>query len=95
MRAFELVWNDGGSGARQDGSFYRPIRPAGYFALGHYGQGDYAAPDGTVAVARELSRERGAAHGVRADLERLRLERERDGAFGGRSRPTATRAWCM
>jgi hypothetical protein len=54
VRAFELVWNDGGSGAQQDGSFYRPIPPADYFVLGDYGQGDYAAPDGTVAVVKEL-----------------------------------------
>jgi hypothetical protein len=54
VHEFELVWSDRGSGARQDGSFYRPVVPAGYFAVGYYGQGDYSAPAGFVAVVKEL-----------------------------------------
>ena len=51
---FQLVWNDRGSGANSDGSFYRPVAPSGYSVIGYYGQGNYSAPDGTVAVVREL-----------------------------------------
>jgi hypothetical protein len=53
VRDFQLVWNDGGSGARQDGSFYRPVAPAGYSVIGYYGQ-ELPAPDGVVAVVKEL-----------------------------------------
>ncbi len=52
---FELVWNDRGSGATHDGSFYKPrLLPSGYYALGHYGQGNYDSPNGSVAVVKEL-----------------------------------------
>ena len=51
---FQLVWNDRGSGANSDGSFYRPVAPSGYSVIGYYGQGNYNAPDGTVAVVGEL-----------------------------------------
>jgi hypothetical protein len=54
VRSFELAWNDGGSGARQDGSFYRPVPPPDYEIIGYYGQGNYGAPDGVVAVVKEL-----------------------------------------
>ena len=48
---FELVWNDKGSGGKHDGAFYRPKPPAGYYAVGHYGQGNYGPPsDGVIVV---------------------------------------------
>jgi hypothetical protein len=51
---FDFIWNDRGSGADSDGAFYRPIAPPGYFVIGHYAQGNYNAPDGVVAVVKEL-----------------------------------------
>jgi len=51
---FEPVWNDSGSGADLDGSFYKPLLPAGFFAVGHFGQGGYGPPNGVVAVVKEL-----------------------------------------
>jgi hypothetical protein len=52
---FELLWNDGGSGGWHDGAFYRPVVPAGFHALGHYGQQDHGVTRGYTFVARELS----------------------------------------
>ena len=54
VRNFQGIWTDSGSGAQRDGAFYRPVAPAGYSVLGYYGQGNYGAPDGVVAVVREL-----------------------------------------
>jgi hypothetical protein len=51
---FQPVWNDRGSGADYDGAFYRPVAPPGYSVIGFYGQGNYNAPDGVVAVVKEL-----------------------------------------
>lgn len=47
---FELQWNDKGSGADHDVSFYRPIPPAGFHALGSIGQKGYDDPNGKVAA---------------------------------------------
>lgn len=41
---YEQVWNDKGSRADMDGSFWRPIPPAGYVAIGHVTQNNYNAP---------------------------------------------------
>jgi hypothetical protein len=54
VRNFQGIWTDSGSGAQRDGAFYRPVAPAGYSVIGYYGQGNYGAPDGVVAVVREL-----------------------------------------
>jgi len=54
VNQFDFIWNDRGSGADSDGAFYRPIAPPGYFVIGHYAQGNYNAPDGVVAVVKEL-----------------------------------------
>ncbi|RPI02924.1 MAG: DUF946 domain-containing protein, partial [Zetaproteobacteria bacterium] len=54
IKDFQLVWNDKGSGADSDGSFYRPVAPSGYSVIGYYGQGNYYAADGVVAVVKEL-----------------------------------------
>jgi hypothetical protein len=51
---FELVWWDKGSGGDFDGAYWRPIVPDGFYALGHYGQGDYSYPGGFMFAAREL-----------------------------------------
>lgn len=52
---FQLIWSDKGSGAVQDGSFYRPIAPEGWFLLGDYGQSNYQAPTGPALVIRIAS----------------------------------------
>lgn len=41
---FELVWKDSGSGANRDGSFWLPIPPPGYKALGLVCQSGYNSP---------------------------------------------------
>jgi Vacuolar protein sorting-associated protein 62 len=51
---YELEWRDVGSGGDLDGAYYRPVVPSGYYALGHYGQGNYVAPVGPMFAAREL-----------------------------------------
>jgi hypothetical protein len=35
---FTWRWDDSGSGYSQDGAFYHPVAPAGYYALGSIGQ---------------------------------------------------------
>lgn len=42
---YTQVWNDRGSGARKDGSFWRPTAPPGYVSLGDVAQIGYDAPD--------------------------------------------------
>ncbi len=51
---FELVWNDIKSGGQHDGAFYRPKPPPGYYAVGHYGQGNYDPPSNGVIVVKEM-----------------------------------------
>jgi hypothetical protein len=41
---FEQIWNDKGSGAKRDGSMWRPIPPDGYVALGLICNSGYSAP---------------------------------------------------
>lgn len=52
--AFELAWNDQGSGANMSGSFYNPVLPAGYYSLGSYSQSNYDKPSGSVGIVRLL-----------------------------------------
>jgi len=40
---FAYRWHDDGRGYSQDGAFYHPIPPAGYYALGSIGQGTQVA----------------------------------------------------
>lgn len=47
---FERVWIDKGSGAKMDGSFWRPIPQPGYVALGTVAQKGYDKPDIKVVV---------------------------------------------
>jgi hypothetical protein len=54
VATFDLEWWDKGSGGDYNGAYYRPVVPAGYHALGHYGQGNYAGPSGGMLVVREL-----------------------------------------
>lgn len=55
---FDLMWSDRGSGANDDGSFYRPVPSPGYFSLGDYAQRGYdpPAPRGTVYAARSMTK---------------------------------------
>ncbi|KAK4241979.1 hypothetical protein C8A03DRAFT_40684 [Achaetomium macrosporum] len=41
---YQNVWVDRGSGARNDGSFWRPVAPAGYIALGDVANAGYDKP---------------------------------------------------
>lgn len=54
VTGFATEWYDAGSGGDFDGAFYRPDVPAGFHALGHYGQGHYPPPVGGMYVARQL-----------------------------------------
>jgi len=50
---YVLTYNDKGSGAHLDGSFYRPIAPTNYYILGDYAQGNYnppSSPSDTITV---------------------------------------------
>jgi len=50
---FTLIWNNRGSGGKDEGAFYKPIAPPGYHILGYYGQGNYGVPDGFSVVVKE------------------------------------------
>ncbi len=55
VSSFELAWNDRGSGANMDGSFYNPTAiPIGFNSMGSYGQGNYDSPNGSVVVVKEI-----------------------------------------
>ncbi|MFC1746585.1 Vps62-related protein, partial [Candidatus Riflebacteria bacterium] len=41
---YQLMWGDGGSGAREDGSFWWPIAPKGYVTLGAVGVKGHGQP---------------------------------------------------
>jgi hypothetical protein len=47
---FDAVWNDKGSGADQNGAFYRPIPPSGFYAVGHLGVRGYNTPKNAVML---------------------------------------------
>ncbi|KAK3984760.1 hypothetical protein QBC44DRAFT_9110 [Cladorrhinum sp. PSN332] len=42
---YQLMWADNGSGAKQDGSIWRPVAPAGYVAVGDVAASGYNKPD--------------------------------------------------
>jgi hypothetical protein len=54
---YEFIWNDKGSGARHDGSCWRPLAPEGYVALGDVFAKGYNKPalNDVMCVARELT----------------------------------------
>jgi len=52
---FSALWNDKGSGAWLDATFYRPTADANYFdyfPIGHYGQRNYDFPKGSVQMVQ-------------------------------------------
>jgi len=54
---YTLIYNDAGSGANNDGSFWAPIPPAGYKAMGIVAQAGYGKPSLTdvVCVREDLT----------------------------------------
>ena len=54
---YELVWGDQGTGSTDDGSFWKPIPPPGYVALGLVAQSGYDKPslDDVVCVREDLT----------------------------------------
>ena len=47
---YKQVYNDKGTGARLDGSVWRPVPPPGFFILGYAAKNDYIAPENLPAV---------------------------------------------
>ncbi len=47
---FTWIWDDSGSGATDDGSFWAPVPPAGYRALGSLGRSGWGNPSNSVAM---------------------------------------------
>jgi hypothetical protein len=47
---FTWIWDDSGSGADDNGSYWEPVVPAGYHALGSIGRGGWSNPNGDAAV---------------------------------------------
>lgn len=54
---YTLVWNDVGSGASNDGSFWIPVPPAGYKAMGIVAQKGYNKPglDDVACIRQDLT----------------------------------------
>ncbi|MFC1964314.1 Vps62-related protein [Chloroflexota bacterium] len=54
---YERIWADSGSGANNDGSFWKPIAPEGYVALGVVAMGSYGKPslDAIRCVRKDLT----------------------------------------
>ena len=49
---YDLIWNDSGSGADQDGSFWRPMPIEGWYRVGHHAKQGYEAPNEPTMVVR-------------------------------------------
>ena len=47
---FAWIWDDSGSGADDNGSYWDPVVPAGYYALGSIGRGNWSPPSDNAAV---------------------------------------------
>ena len=52
-QVFERVWDDKGSGAHRNVSFFKPVPRDGYYALGHYAHASHAMPHDIVIVVKE------------------------------------------
>ncbi len=50
--SYTLEYDDKGSGADLDGSFYRPIAPNGWYTVGGYGQANYLPPVGPSLIVQ-------------------------------------------
>jgi hypothetical protein len=50
------IYNDKGSGAQKDGSFYRPVpSDPEYYILGDYAQGNYSEPSGSSVIVKAIN----------------------------------------
>ncbi|MFC1961886.1 Vps62-related protein [Chloroflexota bacterium] len=47
---FKMAWNDKDSRGKYNGGFWKPVPPAGYYALGFLGRSNYGNPNGNTAV---------------------------------------------
>ena len=54
---FTSIWHDAGSGADDNGRYWKPVAPAGYYSLGSLGGDAWADPNGNkaVIVVKELN----------------------------------------
>jgi hypothetical protein len=48
---FTWIWDDSGSGASDDGSFWAPVPPVGYKCLGSLGRSGWSDPSNSAAMA--------------------------------------------
>ncbi|TFI56129.1 DUF946 domain-containing protein [Mastigocladus laminosus UU774] len=55
VNQFQLIWWDKNSQGIYDGAYYKPVVPAGYYNVGHYGQANYNDPIGVVVAVKELT----------------------------------------
>ena len=51
---FKEVYNDRGTGAKMDGSIWKPISPEHYYILGFFAKNDYQEPAPSICVADRL-----------------------------------------
>ncbi len=67
---FQLVWRDEKSGAKQDGSVWRPVAPSGYVALGHVFSRSWNKPPAHwyACIRRDFAGRRYVRDGVIGDL---------------------------
>lgn len=51
---YDPIWNDAGSGADADGSFWRPMPGPGWYRLGHHSKQGHNAPSEATMVIKAL-----------------------------------------
>ena len=79
-----LAWNDDGSGGDDDGAFWAPFIPRGFFAINHTARSNYNSPSLNLFVARALredSRPLAAPIGYELIWTDSGSGADRDGAF--------------
>ncbi|MDA7631217.1 Vps62-related protein [Verrucomicrobia bacterium] len=79
-----LTWNDDGSGGDNDGAFWAPFIPRGFFAINHTARSNYNSPSLNLFVARALredSRPLAAPIGYELIWTDSGSGADRDGAF--------------
>ena len=79
-----LTWNDGGSDGDNDGAFWAPFVPKGFFAINHTARSNYNSPSLNLFVARALredSRPLAAPIGYELIWTDSGSGADRDGAF--------------
>jgi len=79
-----LTWNDDGSDGDNDGAFWAPFIPRGFFAINHTARSNYNSPSLNLFVARALredSRPLAAPIGYELIWTDSGSDADRDGAF--------------